>query len=70
MVGSSGKVLAFEPNPRTFGFLRRNISAYENVVLFQVAVADKEGTVEFFDEQVESGGASLRHHDEERRLVF
>lgn len=44
LVGSKGKVYAFEPDPTNFELLRANVEAngYQNVVLEQKAVSSKE----------------------------
>ena len=44
LVGSKGKVYAFEPDPTNFELLRANVEAngYKNVVLEQKAVSSKE----------------------------
>ncbi len=43
LVGDKGKVYAFEPDPRNFKLLQRNVEAngYSNVVLVNKAVSDK-----------------------------
>jgi FkbM family methyltransferase len=50
LVGKEGKVYAFEPEPRNYQYLTRNIqlNRYDNVVASQKAVADKPGTVKLF----------------------
>ena len=50
LVGKKGKVYAFEPEPRNYQYLTRNIqlNRYDNVVASQKAVADKPGTVKLF----------------------
>jgi len=47
LVGDTGKVFAFEPDPTNFELLRKNIEAngYKNVMLNQKALSDKEGKV-------------------------
>lgn len=49
-VGTSGRVYAFEPDPTSFGFLRRNVKAngYKNVVLEQKALTNKPGTLRLY----------------------
>lgn len=46
-VGASGCVLAFEPHPRTFEFLRKNISLnnFSNVLAHNVAIGERENNV-------------------------
>ena len=47
MVGSNGRVIAFEPIPETFELLAANASqfSYKNVSLFNAALSDKVTTV-------------------------
>jgi FkbM family methyltransferase len=47
LVGPTGRVIAFEPDPRSFELLRRNVArnGCTNVVLEQKALADKPGTL-------------------------
>jgi FkbM family methyltransferase len=49
LVGDSGRVHAFEPEPRNAGFLRRHasINRRANVRVEQAAVSDREGTARF-----------------------
>ncbi len=45
LVGETGRVYAFEPDPDFFGLLKKNIeiNGYKNVILEQKAVSDKTG---------------------------
>lgn len=63
LVGDSGRVVAFEPHPRTFQTLSGNVGAFKNVMPFQLAVAETEGTAELFDYLMMSASGSL-HYDE------
>lgn len=47
LVGDTGKVFAFEPDPTNFELLRKNIevNGYKNVVLEQRALSDKVGKI-------------------------
>jgi len=47
-VGESGKVLAFEPDPRLFAILSKSASALKNVEIRQEAVSDKEGQMTLY----------------------
>lgn len=42
-----GRVLAFEPHPRTFAFLAANVADCNNVTLFNSALSDEFGEVGF-----------------------
>jgi FkbM family methyltransferase len=44
LVGSQGRVLAFEANPENFEVLQRNLRGYKNVEAFNNCVADHDGT--------------------------
>ena len=50
LVGSSGKVFAFEPEPKNFEILKKNIEInnYPNIVAEQKIVSDKSGIVKLF----------------------
>lgn len=62
-VGPTGKVIAFEPNPRTLNELRANIAASHaiNVTVEPIACTDKEQMVRLYDSTSEgnSGASSL-----------
>ena len=62
-VGPSGKVISFEPNPRTLEDLRANIAASHasNVIVEPIACTDREQTLTLYDSTSEgnSGGSSL-----------
>ena len=61
LVGASGKVYAFEPAPQNFALLKRNVelNGFQNVVMFQKAVADRVGKIELFLSRCESGWHSI-----------
>lgn len=63
LVGENGRVIAFEPHPRTFQTLSGNVGRFKNVTPFQLAVAESEGTAELFDYLMMSASGSL-HYDE------
>jgi FkbM family methyltransferase len=50
LVGEQGKVLSFEPEPKNFEILKKNIeiNAYKNVQIEQVALSDKNGEIDLF----------------------
>ncbi|MCV0411906.1 FkbM family methyltransferase [Nitrosarchaeum sp.] len=50
IVGSSGKVIAFEAEPRNFEILKKNVEEnhFENVIVEKKAVSEKSGVVKFF----------------------
>jgi FkbM family methyltransferase len=63
LVGESGRVVAFEPNPRTISFLKRNVGKLRNVTIVEAAASDHEETVSLYDSLPGSGGASLRRDE-------
>ncbi len=50
IVGPKGKVFAFEPEPKNYSYLVKNIELnnYNNVMTFQKAVSDKNGKTNLF----------------------
>lgn len=65
-VGDGGRVICFEPHPRTAQTLTRNIAGAGNVTVVSVAVSDSEGTAELYDYLMMSASGSL-HYDESLR---
>lgn len=55
LVGKQGRVIAFEPNTRTFDFLRKNVilNGANNVTLHNCAVGEKQGNVSFSDQKTD-----------------
>jgi FkbM family methyltransferase len=62
-VGPAGRVLAFEPHPRTFAVLQENVRGYPQVTTEQMAVAEGEGSAQLYDYLMMSASGSL-HYDE------
>lgn len=61
-VGAEGRVYAFEPNPRSYDYLVRNIAANgfeDRVEAVPKAVAGRPGRVAFFLNEVEESSSSL-----------
>lgn len=61
--GASGRVIAFEPHPRTHRTLQDNLRRLDNVTALQVAVAEAAGQAELYDYLMMSASGSL-HYDE------
>ena len=61
IVGPSGHVYAFEPEPRNFNALERNIAAnrFDNVTAIQSAVGNQSGTVSFYFNSDNDGGHAM-----------
>ena len=60
LVGTTGRVIAFEPDPENFDVLKKNIELNEitNVTLIQKGVSNKNESVKLYKSSV-SGGHSL-----------
>ncbi len=66
LVGKKGKVYAFEPEPRNFEVVLKNIAlnGYDNVVPNQKAVSNKPGMVKLYLSKTDVGAHTLReYHD-------
>lgn len=59
-VGSSGEVIAVEPDNDNLVWLRKNIdfNACQNVTILPMAVSDKEGTLTFYHDNLTGGRSS------------
>jgi FkbM family methyltransferase len=68
LVGSRGRVLAFEPNPRTFSVLERNVQGRANVRPVQAALTDREGTAVMYDFLPSSGEVTFYYDAGKRDL--
>jgi len=55
LVGETGKVYSFEPTPRTFEFLKKNVLPTLNVTINQAAVLDEEKFISFADYGIKYG---------------
>lgn len=57
LVGSEGRVFAFEPDPDNFALLNKNvrINGYRNVTLVRKAVADRTGKVRLYVSEENNG---------------
>jgi len=58
LVGSGGRVFAFEPHPALFAVLERNTRGYANASLFNCAVSDRMMRASLYESR-NSGGHSL-----------
>ena len=61
LVGAEGSVHAFEPDPDNFALLQKNVrhNNYQNVVLENRAVSDRNGKIELFKAGDNWGGHSI-----------
>lgn len=49
LVNSEGKVISFEPSPKTFNILKQNAVAKENMVILNNAVSDQHAEINFYE---------------------
>jgi len=65
LVGQAGKVYAFEPEPKNFKYLSKNIELnnYHYAAVFQKAVSDKAGKTELFICPYDSGHHTINRYD-------
>jgi FkbM family methyltransferase len=64
LVGPSGRVIAFEPDPTNFNLLARNTARRRNVTVLNKAVADTDGRIKFYI-HAHSGSHSLVGENED-----
>lgn len=66
LVGSKGKVYAFEPEPRNYSMVLKNVelNGYDNVIANQKAISNISGTVRLYLSDKDIGSHTLRErHD-------
>ncbi|MCU0446178.1 MAG: FkbM family methyltransferase [Microscillaceae bacterium] len=66
------QIVAYEANPSTFQFLSANVKLNDlkNVELFNYAVGDKVGEIEFYQNRVNSGGSKIKPKTEKYYYTF
>jgi len=55
LVGRNGKVYAFEADPENFSLLKKNTKHLRNVEIYQLAVSDRQGTIDFYHYDEKAG---------------
>lgn len=55
LVGDGGKVYAFEADPKNFELLKKNTAHLNNTKIYQVAVTDHAGPVDFYESEEKTG---------------
>lgn len=66
----SARIYGFEPNPRIFKRLKKNVSGYQSVRIFQYALGGKEGTRDFYVDKKKSVSSSLKKRREANERVL
>ena len=71
LVGDTGKVWAFEPDPDAFELLRRNVelNGYKNVTLVPKAIGSKPGTLQLFRHATNRGDHRIYDPGDGREAV-
>lgn len=71
LVGPTGKVFAFEPDPENFSLLKKNIemNGYKNVILVQKAVADKNSKIKLYLSEKNKGDHRIYDSFDNREVV-
>lgn len=59
LAGTSGAVYAFEADPENFALLQKNTGRLKNVKIWQLAITDKTGAIDFYHYDEKSGIGSL-----------
>lgn len=71
LVGSQGKVYAFEPDPNNFALLKKNveINGYKNVILIQKAVSNETGKIRLYLSENDAGNHRIYDSHDGRRSI-
>jgi FkbM family methyltransferase len=59
LVGKTGRVFAFEPEPNNFGILSETVKGLDNVEIFNFAIGDKKAKANFYVNSDNDGGHAL-----------
>ena len=59
LVGKTGRVFAFEPEPKNFGILSETVKGLDNVEIFNFAIGDKKAKANFYVNSDNDGGHAL-----------
>ena len=71
IVGPTGKVFAFEPDPNNFALLKRNIEVnnYKNVILVNKAVSNHNGKIKLYLSETNHGDHMISNFDGTRSSI-
>lgn len=59
LVGKTGRIFAFEPEPNNFGILSETVKGLDNVEIFNFAIGDKKAKANFYVNSDNDGGHAL-----------
>ncbi len=57
------KIYAFEPNKKTFLKMKKNVCSFNNIEVFNWAVADHDGQVEFFENEISISSSIIKRSE-------
>jgi len=65
LVGQKGKVFAFEPEPKNYNYLKKNIeiNSYNNVVAVQKAISNKNGKTKLYICSCDAGHHTINQYE-------
>ena len=71
LVGKTGRVYAFEPEPTNYSLLLKNIevNGYDNVVPVQKAASNKSGKVKLFVSEEDAGNSTIFQYGDGRKFI-
>jgi FkbM family methyltransferase len=71
IVGDKGKVYAFEPDPKNFKILKRNVeeNGYKNIILVNKALSNKSGRIKLFINKENTGDHRIYDLKNEREFI-
>ena len=72
LVGKNGRVFAFEPNPKNFSLLKKNVlvNNFKNIELVQKAVSDKEGKIKLFLSDTNTGDNRIFDINDHMKTIY
>jgi len=71
IVGNKGKVYSFEPDPKNFKILKKNIgiNKYKNIIPIKKAISNKTGKTKLFIAEFNKGDHRIYPSDEKRKFI-
>jgi len=59
IIGTSGRIIGFEPAPDNYDILKKNTEFYSNIEIFDLAIGNKNGNVEFYISEIPNWGSLI-----------
>lgn len=63
------RIYAFEPNKKTFLKMKRNVSSFNNIEIFNWAIADHDGQVEFFENERSMSSSIIKRSEKQEAVL-